>query len=342
MGRLKGSKNKTIQKGKVDTNANPLYQIDFDLLDKYLLSKGFECTRIWSIFRYYTWAPLDVFRVITDINHKDYLTNNQNFLDEISVLINLSLTEIITQIIKPAKNKFIKSASISKTINTHTKSNKEVSASKKSDITLPKLSQLRGSKIIPNEDLSTKIVDLSIDKQQEISTSTLSSEKDDNVQPNRTLEGEFRDNKGKFTGSHPYSKLPKNINSTAIRSYRAKVAEYVLEAIETLVDLMRTGEHEKTRLAAALKIIEMVIAPPTEPKPSPIEQGVDLSNVDSLPAIMDASVNIIRRMGTGDITSEEAKGLLDNLLTHNKVIEIVEVDPILKAYKFRKAGIAGY
>lgn len=147
---------------------------------------------------------------------------------------------------------------------------------------------------------------------------------------------EGRNKSGMFQPGNQFGRLQKSLNGGTMRKYRSEFSKHVPEAIERLVYLMRTGESEKIKLAAASKIIDMVVPPCKEPLLAPQDVGIDFNAVTTLASVETVSHQILSRFGDGTITHEEAQAYFDKLLSHNRVVEIVKVDPIIEAYERRK------
>lgn len=148
-----------------------------------------------------------------------------------------------------------------------------------------------------------------------------------------------------FKENNTQGRLPKSISSAAIRSYRSKIAENLPRYIEELNKIVMLEEtsiaHLQLKLQAIRMSLDLVMPTPKEPKEAPKEQGISMDNVKTLSDVFSTSVTILKQVGEGEISSEDADGLFKNLLSHKTIIEIAEIEPMVIELKKVMKGKRG-
>ena len=100
-------------------------------------------------------------------------------------------------------------------------------------------------------------------------------------------------------------------------------------ALDTVLSIMKTGDGDRVRLAAALAVIERGIGKAGDVLPAPVEVAEGATLADRAQAIADAAM-------AGAVSVSQASALLSCLASVAKVIEVNELEQRIAALEAQK------
>lgn len=138
-----------------------------------------------------------------------------------------------------------------------------------------------------------------------------------------------RDDAGRFlpgTSGNPTGRPRKREADRRIEELARNASE---DAFNVVQDLMTGAETERTRLAAALAILERAHGKPGERLTEPVELAPDATLADQGRAVMSAACR-------GDITPTQAAALLGCLSNLARLVELTDLEARIQALEAQK------